>query len=108
MANGWAATNGGNLVGVLSERDILSVSTSALLPHTKKQDQFLQQRFHVRDVMVRDVVTVSPDTGLKKAATLLLRQRLGCLPVVDVDNKLVGIVSSSDFLRLAAKLLPDE
>jgi CBS domain-containing protein len=50
--------------------------------------------------MVHDVVTVSPDTPLVLAGKLLLEKRFGCLPVVDAQNVLRGIVTSSDFIRL--------
>jgi signal-transduction protein with cAMP-binding, CBS, and nucleotidyltransferase domain len=39
-----------------------------------------QERLRVRDIMAKDVVTVSPDTSLQEAGVLLLKQRVGCLP----------------------------
>jgi CBS domain-containing protein len=57
--------------------------------------------------MTKDVATVSPSTALRQAGALMLEKRIGCLPVVDEKNVLVGIVISSDFLRVAISLLPD-
>jgi CBS domain-containing membrane protein len=99
-------TDGDRLVGLLTERDLLSASASSLLP-SRESDEFLQKRFHVRDVMTRDVATVSPSTSLKQAGELMLKRRIGCLPVVDEKNVLVGIVTSSDFLELALSLLSE-
>jgi CBS domain-containing protein len=59
------------------------------------------ERLRVRDVMIRDVVSVPPDLAVAKAASLLLERHLHRLPVVE-DGKLVGIVSSLDFARLVA------
>jgi CBS domain-containing protein len=56
----------------------------------------------VRDVMIRDVLTVAPDLPLVKAAQLMVERRIHRLPVVE-DGKLVGIVSSLDFTRLVAE-----
>jgi CBS domain-containing protein len=56
----------------------------------------------VRDVMIRDVVTVAPDLPLVKAAQLMIERRIHRLPVVE-DGKLVGIVSSLDFTRIVAE-----
>ena len=56
----------------------------------------------VRDVMIRDVITVPPDLPLAKAAQLMIERRIHRLPVVE-DGKLVGIVSSLDFTRLVAE-----
>jgi CBS domain-containing protein len=95
----------GRLVGLLTERDLLRMSTSSLLPH-RESNAFLQERFHVRDVMTKDVATVSPSTALRQAGELMLEKRIGCLPVVDAKNFLVGIVTTSDFLKIAISLLP--
>jgi CBS domain-containing protein len=96
-------TDGNRLIGLLTERDLLRLSTSNLLPHRAHQDEALLGRFLVRDVMVRDVVTVSPETPVAAAAKLLLDKRLGCLPVVNATNDLVGIVTSSDFVAAVSK-----
>jgi len=53
--------------------------------------------------MVRDVVTVAPETPVTLAGTLLLEKRLGCLPVVNAANELVGIVTSPDFVSTVTK-----
>lgn len=95
------------LIGLLTERDLLAVSASDLLPHRSDADRLLGERFHVRDVMVRDVVTASPEMSVRDAGKLLLKQRYGCLPVVDEANKLVGILTSSDFIRMVVNATPE-
>ena len=55
--------------------------------------------------MHRDVVTVGPDLDVARAAAILLENKYGCLPVVDSDNVLVGILTEADFLRLTVRLL---
>jgi CBS domain-containing protein len=52
----------------------------------------------IEEVMTYNVVTVSPKTSLREAAQRLRRQRFGALPVVDENNKLVGIITRSDVL----------
>ncbi len=96
-------TDGERLIGLLTERDLLRLSTSNLLPHRMQQDQALFERFRVRDVMQRDVVTVTPETPVTDAGKLLLDKQLGCLPVVNAANELVGIVTSSDFVAAVTK-----
>jgi len=49
-----------------------------------------------------DVATTTPETALADAADTMLRRKVGCLPVVE-DGRLVGILSESDFLKLAAR-----
>lgn len=51
------------------------------------------------DVMVRDVVTVRPETDAADAIKLLAEHDLSALPVVDGQGQLVGIISEADFIH---------
>jgi len=52
-----------------------------------------------QDVMVRDVVTVGPDTNVADAVALLVKHDISALPVVDADDNLIGILSEADLLE---------
>jgi CBS domain-containing protein len=52
-----------------------------------------------RDVMTREVVTVGPDTSAKYAAEVMAEHGFAALPVVDDEERLVGIVAEADVLR---------
>jgi CBS domain-containing protein len=52
-----------------------------------------------KDVMTRDVVTVTPETAIVDAADLLLSNRISSVPVVDGRGQLVGIVSEGDLIH---------
>ncbi len=52
-----------------------------------------------RDIMHRDVVTVTPETPLGAIVRLLVEKRFGAVPVTDDDGRLVGIVSEADLLH---------
>ena len=52
-----------------------------------------------REIMSREVVTVSPDETIVHAARLMLQRKFSGLPVVDAAGALVGIVTEGDFLR---------
>jgi CBS domain-containing protein len=56
---------------------------------------------HVRvcDVMSLDPLTVTPETGLREAALLMIENKIGGLPVVDDDNTVVGIITESDLFE---------
>jgi CBS domain-containing protein len=53
------------------------------------------------DVMTTDVVTIGPETSVRHIAQLMLRHRVSALPVLDDDDRLVGIVSEGDLMRRA-------
>ncbi len=78
----------GQLVGLVTQRDLLS------LEHKKEPVTPL------RDVMRTGLVTVAPDTPLRTAAETMIYNKFGCLPVVE-DGELVGIITETDFLKLA-------
>ncbi|MCK5323782.1 MAG: CBS domain-containing protein [Desulfobulbaceae bacterium] len=50
------------------------------------------------DIMTRDIITVSPDTGITKAAQLLLENHINGIPVVESSGRLVGIICQSDLV----------
>ncbi len=52
----------------------------------------------VGDVMTRDVVSVTPDTPIKDAATMLAERGISGLPVCDADGRVVGVLSEADLL----------
>ena len=91
---------GDRLVGLVTHRDVLGALGSTLDP----ADTISPEKISLGDIMVRDVFTVSPQTNLRKAAMYVRSQRYGCLPVVE-DDKLVGIITDSDFVNIAVDLL---
>ena len=54
---------------------------------------------HAIDVMVRDVITVHPDTDVAQAVALLSKHDVSALPVVDATGHLLGVISEADLLR---------
>ncbi len=52
----------------------------------------------VRDVMTRAVLAVRPETTLKEVARLLVEHRISGLPVVDDEDRVVGVISEADLL----------
>lgn len=85
----------GHLRGVVSMRDLV-------------EDNVQQPDNHMAiDDVVRqpNVVAISPDTPAAQAARLMVRLRIGCLPVLDDQQSLVGVVSRTDVLRRLASAL---
>lgn len=52
-----------------------------------------------KDVMTKDVITVSPDKSIEDAATILVQNKIKRLPVVDEEGKLIGIVARKDIMN---------
>ncbi|TKA09451.1 CBS domain-containing protein [Actinacidiphila oryziradicis] len=64
------------------------------------------QHRSIHDVMTRDVIKVRPDAPVKEIAKLFSRNDITAVPVVDEQNRPIGIVSEADLLHKAASL-PD-
>lgn len=99
--------DGDRFVGLLTHRDLLGYAVSHLAEINREEQEEIESSILVGDIMQTDVRTVAPDTLLREAAEILYRNKYGCLPVLDGDNKLVGIITEADFLRLAIALLHD-
>ena len=57
------------------------------------------RRYQVQDVMAADPVTVTPATPVKDLADILVRQRVGALPVLTWQGTVAGVVTETDLLR---------
>ena len=52
-----------------------------------------------RDIMLKEIMTVSPDTPVRKVAELMVDRAVPSVPVVDAAGKVLGMVSEGDLLR---------
>jgi CBS domain-containing protein len=82
----------GKLVGIVTERDFVVRVLATGLDHTKTK---------VGDVMSYPVIAVSPDSPIEEAVALMLSHGFRRLPVVDLEGKLLGMITLSE----AAKAL---
>jgi len=97
---------GDRLVGLVTHRDLLAASFSVFADVEYSEQRRVFSTILVAEIMHRDVVTVRPTQSVAEAARLLLKNKFGCLPVVDSHGVLLGIVTEADFLRLTVRLLP--
>lgn len=91
-----------NLVGLITHRDLLRGTRLASPDAPAAVEREILERRRVEEVMTVDPVAVDGDTLLSEAATILLENKYGALPVIS-GTRLVGIVTESDFVRLAAE-----
>lgn len=99
--------DGTKLVGLVSHRDLLRHTVSALEQAEvgRARNERLQQDTFVAHVMTRDPRTVTEDDSVGQAARVIMEGHFGCAPVVDGDGTLVGIVTEHDLLQYLVGLL---
>jgi CBS domain-containing protein len=90
------------VIGVVSQRDILAVQESDIFNASSGQKKETQVK--VSEFFKEQVVTISPDASALKAAKYIQKHKLGCLPVT-VEEKIVGIITDSDFVNVAINLM---
>ena len=103
------------VVGVVSETDLLFKERPIRMPlyltflgsviYLESLDKFEQQLkkslgMLVQDVMTPEPINISVDAPISEAASLMLDKQINRLPVVDQDNKLIGILTRSDLMRV--------
>lgn len=91
------------LMGVISDRDLLKHLSPRLGSGFETQADLSTLDKKAHQIMSRRPVTVTADASIDYAAGLLLERNVSCLPVVDENDVLIGILSWKDILRHTTK-----
>lgn len=81
----------------VTEEDLKKIFEIAL----RHAQERIATRIPVRDVMTSTVITIKRDADLHEAARLLSENKISGMPVVDDNNRVIGVVSEADVLILA-------
>jgi len=90
----------GKLTGLISHRDLLNQALLEILKPPSERKHFVSNSIKVKDFMLWKVLSTRENTPVQDAARLMYENKMGCLPVVDANEILIGIVSEADFVRL--------
>jgi CBS domain-containing protein len=99
--------DGTRLVGIVSERDLFRTSLAQALGYGTEATRDLMKKLRIKDVMVKQVLTVSPEMELCEATRMMMEHKIGCLPVVE-DDRLVGLITETDILLQYLKMCAGE
>ena len=86
------------LVGLVTEGTIAEASPSKATSLSIYEMNYLLNKTKVGDVMIRDVVTISQFASLEDATYLMLKNKIGILPVVD-NEQLYGVITDRDIFK---------
>jgi acetoin utilization protein AcuB len=94
----------GNLVGIISEKDLLDATPSDATTLSVWEINYLLSKLTVEKIMTKNVITITRDTPLEEAARIMADKKIGGLPVVE-GTKVVGIVTETDIFKLFTEIL---
>ena len=81
----------------ITEDDLKKIYAIAL----RHAEQRVARRISVRDVMTKNVIKIRADADLNEVTNLLSENRISGLPVVDKDNRVIGLITEADVLSMA-------
>ena len=94
---------GGRLIGLVTHRDLLAAAQSSLSFRAEAERIRLLGWAEAGDVMETHVSTAAREESAEEAGRRMVRHKIGCLPVIEKDGHLIGIVTEEDFLRWATE-----
>ncbi len=94
----------GELVGIISETDLLNASPSPVSSLSIWEMNYLLSKVTVKQVMTQKVMTVDEDTPIEEAARIMADNKIGGLPVIR-SGKVVGIITETNLFRIFIELM---
>lgn len=91
------------VIGIVSVKDFYKALSPVVDSASAQTAELFAQGRKVRSIMTSPVVCIAPDTTLIQAAALLVERNIGCLLVTNPQQKLLGIVSWKDIMRLVVQ-----
>ena len=94
-----------HLIGLITEGIIQANTPSNATSLSVHELNYLLTKTTVESIMVKRVITIGPDEILEKAADVMRQHGIACLPVVDEENHLLGIITEKDIFGSFIEIL---
>jgi CBS domain-containing protein len=96
--------SGKKLIGIVSASDILGISVEGVGSDERSMDAYIDHQFSIEGLMKKDLKTLSTKSTIADAAEILSDGNFHAAPVVDENDDLVGLVTSTDLIRFLRDL----
>ncbi len=97
-------TRDGNLVGVVTDRDLKRASASDATSLEAHELLYIIANIKIEEIMTRNPITVSYDHTVEEAAEILLKNKISGAPVLGSEGDLVGVITQTDIFRVLISL----
>lgn len=98
----------GQLIGLLTQRDVYKIQSPRKLEdghwYYDKEDL---ARVKLSEVMIKNPFRLRPDNTFAEAVTGMAKGKYGCIPIVDNNDRLCGILTQFDFIKIAEQILQE-
>ena len=94
----------GELVGVITDRDLKRASPSDATTLEIHELLFLISKIALKDIMSKDLITIPVDFTVEEAAEILMKNKISGAPVLDHDGQVVGTITKGDLFRVLISL----
>ena len=95
----------GKLIGLVTGGLVEEQSGASSTSLSIYELNYLLSKTKVQDIMIKHVTTISQDVFVEVAAQTMLEKEISCLPVVDEDNRVIGIITDKDIFQAFIELL---
>jgi len=94
----------GKLVGIVTDRDLKKASASDATTLEIHELFYLLTRIKVKDIMTKKVITVPADFTVEETAQVLQKNKISGVPVVNIEDQIVGTITKTDLFRVLISL----
>lgn len=95
----------GKLIGLVTGGLVEEKSGASSTSLSIYELNYLLSKTKVQDIMIKHVTTITQDLFVEVAAQTMLEKEISCLPVVDENNKVIGIITDKDIFQAFIELL---
>lgn len=108
MENGFSqlpVVKDGELIGLITDKILSEFTPSKATTLSIYEMNYILGKTTCRDIMLEEVITTSPEALVEDAAVVLKESNISSMPVVDADNRLIGIITDDDILSAFIEII---
>lgn len=98
----------GRLMGIVTRSDIQTAQPSDTKWVSIWELNYLLSKLKIEKIMTREPITIAEETTIAETARIMMEKKVSCLPVVNKEGRIVGIITESDIFRLVAQNWGDD